>query len=173
MAASDSFSFEDGMRTVSCMATLALRMRVSMSATGSVMVMRGLPSPARLRDAGDLAGVDHLPQADAAQAEAAVDGPRAPTTPATGVRPPLELGLPLRLLNQCLLCHRSPSRLPPAAGRWTPSASSRLFQARHLDLARAEREPERGQEGAALGVGSGGGDERDVHAPDGVDPVVV
>src|SRR4051794_6357289 len=100
MAASASFSFEDGMRTVSCMATLALRMRVSMSATGSVIVMRrGLPSPARLRHAGDLAGVNHLPQADAAQAEAAVDGARPPATAAPGVTPDLELGLALRLLD--------------------------------------------------------------------------
>src|ERR1700727_1037977 len=37
--ASDSLSFEPGMRTVSNMAELALRIRVSMSAMGSVIVM--------------------------------------------------------------------------------------------------------------------------------------
>ena len=73
MAASASFSFEDGMRTVSCIATLALRMRVSMSAMGSVIVIVGLPSPARLGDAGHLAGVDQLAQADAAEPELAED----------------------------------------------------------------------------------------------------
>ena len=39
MEASDSFSLEPGMRTVSNMAELALRIRVSMSAMGSVIVM--------------------------------------------------------------------------------------------------------------------------------------
>jgi hypothetical protein len=54
------------MRTSSCIATLALRMRVSMSAIGSVIVIvRPLTnSPSSRRD---LAGVDQLAQADAAQ----------------------------------------------------------------------------------------------------------
>src|SRR5205085_8227007 len=104
MPASASFSFDEGMRTFSCMATLALRMRVSMSAMGSVIVIGArLPSPARLGDARDLARVDHLPKADAAEPELAEHGPR-PTTPAApGVGPHLELGLALLLLDQCLL----------------------------------------------------------------------
>src|SRR3954447_23471551 len=73
MPASASFSFEEGIRTVSCIATLALRIRVSMSAIGSVIVIaEPPPSPARLRHAGQLAGVRHLPDADAAQPEVAV-----------------------------------------------------------------------------------------------------
>src|ERR1700681_3499461 len=56
--ARDSFNFELGILTLSCMAVLALRMRVSMSATGSVIVIGvSLPSPARLGDAGDLPGM--------------------------------------------------------------------------------------------------------------------
>ena len=60
------------MRTSSCIATLALRMRVSMSAMGSVIVMVVAPSPARLGHAGELAGVHQLAQADAAEPELAV-----------------------------------------------------------------------------------------------------
>src|SRR5579883_586768 len=106
MLARDSFSFEPGMRTVSKCAVLALRMRVSMSAMGSVMVIgRALPSPARLGHARDLARVHHHPEADAAEPELAVDGlrPSAPTAP--GVCPDLELGRALLLLDECLLGH--------------------------------------------------------------------
>src|SRR5271165_2978365 len=68
MAANDSLSFDPGIDTVSKWAVLAFRMRVSMSAIGSVIVMVcRLPSPAGLRHAGDLTGVDHHPQADPAQ----------------------------------------------------------------------------------------------------------
>src|SRR5580704_6089377 len=103
MEASDSFSLEPGMRTVSNMAELALRIRVSMSAMGSVIVMARLP--AGLRHAGDLAGVHHDAQADPAQPELAVDclGPRTPLAP--GVAPDLELGCALLLLNQSLFRH--------------------------------------------------------------------
>src|SRR6478672_8611296 len=100
MPASDSFSFDDGIFTVSCMATLPLRMRVSMSAMGSVMVIVAPsrpPSPARLRHAGHLAGVGEDAQTDATEPELAEDGARPPTTPASGVRLHLELGLALLL----------------------------------------------------------------------------
>jgi hypothetical protein len=39
MSASETLSLEPGIRTVSCWAELALRIRVNMSAMGSVMVM--------------------------------------------------------------------------------------------------------------------------------------
>src|SRR6202020_781630 len=103
MPARDSFSLEPGIFTVSNMAELALRIRVSMSAMGSVIVMARLPT--RLGHAGYLPGVHHHPQADTAEPELAVDGLR-PTTPlATGVPPHLELGRALFLLNQSFLCH--------------------------------------------------------------------
>src|SRR5947209_12304926 len=103
MAASASFSFEDGMRTVSCIATLPLRMRVSMSAMGSVIVIASPPSPAGLRDAGHLAGVDQLAKTDPAQPELAIDRARSTAPTAAGVGPHPELGLALLLLDQCLL----------------------------------------------------------------------
>src|SRR5688500_17417125 len=126
MAARASFCFEAGMRTVSCMATLALRMRVSMSAMGSVIV---IASPARLGHAGNLAGVDQLSQADAAEPELAVHRLRATATAAPCVGAHLELGLALLLVDQCLLCHYCcPSRLngkPKASSKARPSASVR------------------------------------------------
>src|ERR1700694_5575211 len=98
MPARASFSLEDGMRTVSCIATFALRIRVSMSAMGSVMVMRGSPlSPAGLGHAGHFAGMNQLAQADPAQAELAEYRLGATATLATGIPPHLELRLPLLL----------------------------------------------------------------------------
>src|SRR4051794_11494782 len=129
MAASASFSLEDGIRTLSCMATLALRIRVSMSAMGSVMVIRcgPLPSPAGLGDAGQLAGVGQNSNADAAEPELAVHRARPAATPATGVGAHLELRLALLLLDKCLLCHQlcCPSRRngnPKASNNALPSA---------------------------------------------------
>src|SRR4029453_9010804 len=148
MRASASFCFEDGIRTLSCSATLALRMRVSMSAIGSVIVIVRLLSPAGLRDTGHFACVHHLAQADAAEPELAVHSARSTATAAPRVRPHLELGLGLLLLDQCLLRH---ALLP----------------------FRLDREAERIEEGLALGIGAGGCDDRDVHAPRRVDLVVV
>src|SRR6476620_526601 len=124
------------MVTESWYAWLALRRRVSMSAIGSVMVMvcvvlssvvsqpRGLDrtfsgcratppggrasrSPAGLGDPGQLAAVGHLPQADPAQAELAVDGLRPATALAAGVAADSELGLASGLDLQCGLRHVS------------------------------------------------------------------
>src|SRR5579863_10439735 len=96
MTASDSLSLELGILTLSCMAVLALRIRVSMSAMGSVIVIgASLPSPARLGDAGDLPRVHHDAQADATEPELAQHGPRTAASPASGIRPNLELGRPL------------------------------------------------------------------------------
>src|SRR5207302_414431 len=118
MAARASLSLDDGIRTVSCMATLPLRMRVSMSAIGSVIVIAScLPSPARLGDAGNLTVVHHLPEADAAQPELAEHGARAPTAATPRVGPHPELGLPLLLLDQRLLGHAPPDSLVTGDGR--------------------------------------------------------
>src|SRR5580704_13842496 len=114
MSASDRLSFEAGIFTVSCIAVLALRIRVSMSAMGSVIVMSAaLPSPARLGHTGDLPGVDHDAQADPAQAELLEHGLGPPTAPAPRITADLELGRALLLLDQCLLGHRV--RCSPAA----------------------------------------------------------
>src|SRR6185503_19576510 len=74
MRAISSFSFEFGISTRSCSALLALRIRVSMSATGSVSMRLLLPRA--LGHAGDDALVGELPQADAAQAELLEHGAR-------------------------------------------------------------------------------------------------
>src|SRR4051794_13574790 len=62
-------------------------------------------SPAGLADTRELAGVRHLPQADAAQAELAEDRVRTTAPLATGVSADGELGLAVRLLDQSLLGH--------------------------------------------------------------------
>src|ERR1700761_9154586 len=103
-AARASLTLEPGIDTVSNWAELALRIRVSMSAIGSVMVMAVL-LPTRLGHSGDLPGVHHRPQADTAQTEFAVDGLGPTATAAPGVAPHLELGGLLLLLDECLLGH--------------------------------------------------------------------
>src|SRR5438270_9904877 len=74
---------ECGIDVVSCIALLALRMRVSMSATGSVSIQFLLPRA--LRHAGDDALVRELAQADATEAELAEHGARAPALVAARV----------------------------------------------------------------------------------------
>src|ERR1700685_3240207 len=100
MPARDTLSLEPGIFTVSNMAELALRIRVSMSAMGSVIVMMRLP--ARLRDARDLTGVHHHTQADTAEPEFAIHGLGPPTPLAAGITPHLEFRRALLLLNQSL-----------------------------------------------------------------------
>src|SRR5689334_21468496 len=84
-------------------------MRVSMSAIGSVIVTASTPpSPGALRHARNLTRVRHLAQAKAAQPEIAVHRPRATAPAAARVAANLELRLPLLLLYECFLRHRSP-----------------------------------------------------------------
>src|SRR5271163_3590985 len=149
---------EYGMPTVSWYAEFALRRRVSMSAIGSVIVMANRPSspwfpvgfcdsagpavysfgslPAGLGDAGQLAAVRHGPEADPAQAEPAVDGPRPPAAGAPRVTADLELRRPLLLDDQRLLRHLSP--LP-------------------------EGKAESPQQRATLGIVGCGADDGDIH----------
>src|SRR4029450_2820384 len=100
MRARFSFSFDDGMTTSSWNAVLAFRRRVSMSAIGSVIVTVAPPSPRRLGHTGHLARVDHVPQADSAQAELAIHRARATAAAAPGVRAHRELRLALLLLDK-------------------------------------------------------------------------
>src|SRR3954467_1240593 len=88
MRAISRLSLDDGISTVSCAAMIPLRIRVRKSAMGSVIDMA---LPARLRPAGDVAVVGHLPQADATEAELAVDGAGPATTAAARVGPRLVL----------------------------------------------------------------------------------
>src|SRR5881392_229375 len=63
-----SFCLDSGMITFALRAVMALRMRVSISAIGSVIV---LPLPARLDDAGNVSPERELTEAHAAQPELA------------------------------------------------------------------------------------------------------
>src|SRR5580698_5804385 len=135
--------FECGIFTTSWYAELAFRRRVSMSAIGSVIPMacsgpshRGFPAsdagtcdvrllPAGLGDTGQFAAVRHCAEADAAQAEPAVDGARAPATGAPRVAADLELRCALLLDDQrCLRhCQASLNGKPSRRSSERPSAS--------------------------------------------------
>src|SRR5436305_14567747 len=124
MRAISSFSFEVGISVRSCSALLALRMRVSMSATGSVSISFLLPRA--LRHAGDDALVGELPQADPAEPELLEHGARPTAAVAAGVVAHLELRRPRGLDSQRLLRHLA----------FAPSG--------------CERQPEPGEERAGL-----------------------
>src|SRR5919198_1058492 len=101
MRAISTFSFELGISTRSCSALLALRMRVSMSAIGSV----NIASPRGLRHAGDHALVREVAQADPAEAELLEDRAR-PAAPVAARVVPHPEPLRARLLDdQRLLGH--------------------------------------------------------------------
>src|SRR5215831_20797797 len=93
MRAMPSFRREVGISALSCSALLALRMRASMSATGSVSI----GSPTGLGHAGDDALVRQFPQADPAEAELAEDGTRTPAAVAARVVAHAELLRPALL----------------------------------------------------------------------------
>src|SRR5512138_3364049 len=85
------FSRERGTSTFSWRAAEAFRMRVNMSAMGSVMLIARSPLPARLDDAGDLALQRALAEADAAHLELAQIRPGPAAERATVVLAHLEL----------------------------------------------------------------------------------
>src|SRR6476661_10993433 len=103
MRAISTFNFEFGISARSCSALLALRMRVSMSATGSVSMLCLLPRA--LCHAGDGALVGELPQADPAEPELLEHGARPSAAVAAGVVAHLELRGPCGFHSQRLLCH--------------------------------------------------------------------
>src|SRR5436305_1770977 len=73
--ASLAFSPDAGISTAGFSIRTALRMRVSMSANGSVII-GGVFLPTGLADAGDQTVGRHAPEADPADAKLTVDGPR-------------------------------------------------------------------------------------------------
>src|SRR4051794_7175165 len=115
-----TFILEVGISTAGWRAWMPLRMRVSMSAIGSVIMAR-LLLPARLHDAGDLALECELPEADPTQAELPHVGPRAATALAAVVlahRVRLGEGVrPLRLHDHRDFCHWVSLPLPDPVGR--------------------------------------------------------
>src|SRR4029078_13532252 len=118
MRAISSFRREGGIDVESCIALLALRMRVSMSAIGSVC----MALPARFGHAGDLALVRELAQADPAEAELLEDRARPAAAVAARVLAHLVARLALGLRGQGLLSHSVP--LSPRTGTCHPSCPS-------------------------------------------------
>src|SRR5579871_1895766 len=110
------FVRDAGTSTVLWFAVLALRMRVSISAIGSVIDMCSSPSPRRLRHARHDAGVRVLPKADAAHRKLAQIAARPPADPAPVVAAHLELRRATRLDDQTGLCHSCYLRFPGGAG---------------------------------------------------------
>src|SRR5436190_18870735 len=123
-----TFSFETGMSTRRCFAPQALRMRVSISAIGSVMLIKSISSfyripiqspqfagfvgrvenewlPARLAHAGDVARQRQVSETDSADAEFSQERARSSAPPTPVVLTHSELRLPLALLHHGLTRH--------------------------------------------------------------------
>src|SRR5579872_2706675 len=146
------FIRDAGITTESCRAIMALRIRVSMSAIGSVMTPTPVTSPARLDDAGNLAPMGQRAQADPAEPELPEHRPRPAAVPAAAVSAHLELWRLPPLDEQGLLRH-----LPgPPDLRGLP-----------------HRQPHETQQLSCLLVGPRGRHDRDVHAADLVHLVVL
>src|SRR5512140_1923216 len=111
-----AFILEAGISTVLCRAVLPLRIRVSMSAMGSVIDMVLASSPARLGQTGDDALVRDLAQTDAAEPELAIVGARTAATLTAVVLPCLVALLATRLHHEGCLGHAS------AAPSWNGTA---------------------------------------------------
>src|SRR5579872_2932893 len=96
------FSRDAGTSTLGWRACNPLRMRVSMSAIGSVVVIPAPPPlPGRLDHAGDFAGQRELPETDPAQFELANEPARPSAAETTVAMPASELRLPIRCLGRC------------------------------------------------------------------------
>src|SRR4030095_3843125 len=104
MRAISTFSLEVGTSTRGSRARTPFRIRVISAAMGSVMFI-GLPLPARLDHAGNVAGQRQLPEADAAHLKLPDVGPRPPAGAAAVVLAHRELGLPPGLGNERQLRH--------------------------------------------------------------------
>src|SRR5688572_9262896 len=107
MRAISTFSLDEGMSTLGSLARTPLRIRVIMSATGSVMFIASSPAllPARLDHAGNLPGQRQLAEADAAHLELPQIAARPPAAAAAVVLAHGELGRLLGLGNQGRLGH--------------------------------------------------------------------
>src|SRR5436189_121045 len=106
MSARRSLIVDAGTFRSSLYAMFALRIRVSMSATGSVMTMCEPPSPRRLGDAGDLPRMRQLTETDATQHESTEHGTLPPAPLAARVGAHGELGARPLLVQECFLRHR-------------------------------------------------------------------
>src|SRR5258706_3944631 len=117
MLANACFILECGISTRACRARTAFRIRVSMSAIGSVIVSSSLLSsrlPARLGDAGDHPQERQAPEADPAHLELAHEAPRPAAAPASVAVPDGKLRLPAHRRHPGCRRHRSSVLLVPA-----------------------------------------------------------
>src|SRR6185295_18174249 len=138
-----TFTLEAGMVNCLRLFVLALRRRVQKSAIGSVIMGIVLSSPRGLAHAGDLAAVRGGTQADAADAELAVDRALAAAHRATGVGARRELRLRLALQDPGQLGHRWVLLLSSAAACAAdrPRGAGRAFRARAGVRNRVRRGP--------------------------------
>src|SRR3990172_4671496 len=121
VCARETFSLEAGMSVKSCRAVRALRIRVSISAIGSVTILLVLPTG--LLDSGEVAFQGKLTEADAAEREGAQVGTRAAAAVAAVAVPNLELRrfaerpLVERLSGHCIssIAGRTACPVAPAA----------------------------------------------------------
>src|SRR6266566_1582363 len=95
---------------------MPFRIRLSMSATGSVIDIRVL-LPACLGDAGDVSAERELPETDPAELKLAQKAARAPADFAAIFLAGHELRLPLRFDDHCHSCHLFVLRWPFAVRR--------------------------------------------------------
>src|SRR5215831_11129454 len=111
MRAISAFRRDDGMSTRVCLAVTALRIRVSMSAIGSVIFFRSQLSaissrlPAALRDTRDVSLKRQLAEAEAAQGELAHVGARTPAEMAAVAKTDLVLRGLLFFRDLCSSSH--------------------------------------------------------------------
>src|SRR5262245_429490 len=139
---------DHGTSTLALRAAAPLRMRVSMSAMGSV-IMSG--SPAGLHEARDLSLAREVPQAEPAHAKAAEERTRPSAQRATVVGPDPELRGPGSFHHEARLRHSELS----------------------YGFSGPEGHPEAAQQGLALGIGPGRGADHDRESLDLVDLVEV
>src|SRR5579864_61445 len=119
-----AFSREESSCTSLLPAVWPLRMRVRRSAMGSVMLMPGAPSPARLGETGDLAAACDFADLHPRQPELAVHPARAP-----GDGAPVALSRGTRVAGQRL---QRRLRRGPLLGR-APRAADQLLELRAPD----------------------------------------
>src|SRR5215212_512510 len=93
------------MVTAGCRACRPLRIRVSMSAIGSVSISSCLPSPTGLRHTGYFTAQGQFPEADSAQPKLPNEGTRPAAHLAAAVLLHFEAGRPLRFDDHGLLRH--------------------------------------------------------------------
>src|SRR6266849_1370110 len=127
-----TLSFEAGISTRSWCDWMPLRMRVNISAIGSVIVIREL-LPACLRDTRDVSAEREMPEANPAKLKLAQIAARPTALFAAILLAGHELRLPLRFDDHCRSCHVSPLPLPERHSQFPKEEASLLVVFRGRD----------------------------------------